>query len=113
MKHDYIEENMKQRKFLDPITQKKVKCRGLMDVPLLDLKTNKTKDPPSRWSECSVSDFRKAYIAKQLENKCFKGRDISKACDFIKVLISFFNCPYIILQNIVQFIFYLIQEGEP
>ena len=83
MKHDYIEENMKQRKFLDPITQKKVKCRGLMDVPLLDLKTNKTKDPPSRWSECSVSDFRKAYIAKQLENKCFKGRDISKPCDFI------------------------------
>ena len=70
MAHDYKDDGT-LRSYIDPVTHEEYECSGFMDVPTTDIATGQISEPPAIWSECSVNDFRRAYISNDWGKICF------------------------------------------
>ena len=73
MFHDYLDVDISERYFHDPLEGKKVLCTGLMDIPFFNETLNKLIEPPDRWSGCSVHDFRSVFNQQKWDETCFKN----------------------------------------
>ena len=80
MFHDYMNPPAPPDRYIKYLkTQKEVLCTGFMDVNIIDEDTNEVIEPPSKWSGCSVHDFRSAFKERRWDKTCFidnEGRNL-------------------------------------